>query len=209
MQATPSPSRFLRPDELESLGLARLGRDVLIDREVRLLRPEGIEIGDRTRIDMGVVISAGEAGVRIGCNVHLGTNSLIFGSGGRVEIGDFSGFSSQVACYTATDDYLGDYLFGPTVPDCYRNVQTGSVVLEPCVLIGVGCVLLPGITLGEGSVCGAHTVLTKDVARGEVVVGHPARRISRRNVPALRALRRSYLESIGEQTLANAIEVEG
>ena len=209
MQVSPSTSRFLRPDELQSLGLARVGRDVLIDRDVRFLRPETIEIGDRSRIDMGVVISGGDAGVQIGCNVHLGTNSLIFGSGGRVVIGDFSGFSSQVACYASTDDYLGDYLFGPTVPDRYRNVQSGSVILEPCVLIGVGCVLLPGITLGEGVVCGAHTVVTKDIASGDVVVGHPARRISRRNVAALRALRRSYLESIGEHSLASEIEIEG
>ncbi|MEZ6065747.1 MAG: hypothetical protein R3B90_08585 [Planctomycetaceae bacterium] len=143
------------------------------------------------------LVSAGDAGVELGINVHLAAYSMIFGGGGRVRVGPFVNLSSQVRCYTVSDDFRGDVLAGPTVPEEYRNVQRGDVTLESCVLVGSGCLLLPGIILGEGSVVGAHTIVSKDVAAGAVVRGNPVREVGRRNVEVLRGLTRRYLESIG------------
>lgn len=41
--------------------------------------------------------------------------------------------------------------------------------------IGAGCVILPGLTIGEGSMIGAGSVVTKDVPAGELWIGNPAR----------------------------------
>ncbi|OGF16951.1 MAG: hypothetical protein A2W00_10970 [Candidatus Eisenbacteria bacterium RBG_16_71_46] len=49
------------------------------------------------------------------------------------------------------------------------------VILERGCYLGAGCLLLPGITVGERSVVGAGSVVTRDVPRGKVVVGIPAR----------------------------------
>lgn len=41
--------------------------------------------------------------------------------------------------------------------------------------IGAGCVILPGLTIGEGAMIGAGSVVTKDVPAGELWMGNPAR----------------------------------
>ena len=41
--------------------------------------------------------------------------------------------------------------------------------------IGAGCVILPGLTIGEGSMIGAGSVVTKDVPAGELWIGNPAK----------------------------------
>ena len=49
------------------------------------------------------------------------------------------------------------------------------VVLEDNVWIGFDAVVLPGVTIGEGSVVGAKSVVTHDVPSYTVVAGNPAR----------------------------------
>lgn len=193
------PNRFWDRERLATQGFKCVGKHVQIDQDAIFINPQFIEIGDRTRIDMGVLISAGPKGVRLGCNVHLGTNSLLFGGRGRIEIHSFGGVSSQVRIYTVTDNYLGDSLSGPTVPDEFKDMNEGNVILEKNVMIGSGSLLLPSVRMHEGSVCCAHTVVTHDVPECIVIAGHPARRILKRNLDILRQKRREYLHSIGEE----------
>ena len=54
-----------------------------------------------------------------------------------------------------------------------------SITVQRGASIGGGAVLLPGIIVGEGSHIGAGAVVTKSVAPGAVVVGNPAREISK------------------------------
>ncbi|MBN1304191.1 MAG: 2,3,4,5-tetrahydropyridine-2,6-dicarboxylate N-acetyltransferase, partial [Anaerolineales bacterium] len=49
--------------------------------------------------------------------------------------------------------------------------------------IGTGSVILPGITIGEGAVVGANSVVTKNVEPYTVVGGVPAHFIKRVDVP--------------------------
>jgi galactoside O-acetyltransferase len=197
-----SADRFLSRQAVEEIGLRSIGRDVLIDREAAFLSPEFIDLGDRVRIDRGVLISAGPEGVSVGYNSHIAAGVLVYGGGGRVTIGPLCNLSSVTRCYTVSDDFTGDYLAGATLPERFRNVARGDVTLAPCVLVGSGALLLPGVSLGEGSVVCAHTVVSHDVAAGAVMVGHPARQIAQRNVAALRGLWREYLESIGDSRAA-------
>jgi maltose O-acetyltransferase len=43
------------------------------------------------------------------------------------------------------------------------------------VWIGGGAIILPGVTLGDGAVIGAGSVVTRDVGADQIVVGNPAR----------------------------------
>lgn len=45
------------------------------------------------------------------------------------------------------------------------------------VWIGSGAIILPGITIGDGSIIGAGSVVTKDVAENTIVAGVPAIKI--------------------------------
>ena len=49
------------------------------------------------------------------------------------------------------------------------------VVLKRGCYLGAGCILLPGVTVGERAVVGAGAVVTRDVPPGKVVVGEPAK----------------------------------
>lgn len=43
------------------------------------------------------------------------------------------------------------------------------------VAIGMGCIIMPGVTIGEGAVIGAGSVVTKDIPAWTVAVGNPAK----------------------------------
>lgn len=61
-----------------------------------------------------------------------------------------------------------------------RTLITKSIHIEKNVWLGTGVTVLPGVTIGENSIVGAASVVTRDVAPNSVVVGSPARKI--RNV---------------------------
>ena len=168
-------------------GFHRAGRDVLIDEDVRILRPDLLSVGSHIRVDAGVIIS-GSHPVVLGDHVHLSAGSKIFASGGPVEIQDFAGLSVDVKLFTASDDYTGGWMTNPTVPERFRSVTVGPVLLEEHALVGAGSVLLPGTTLRFGSAVGALSLVAGEVASGVVVLGSPARPVGRRDTERLRRL---------------------
>ena len=54
-------------------------------------------------------------------------------------------------------------------------------MIEDYVFIGTRALILPGVTLGRGSVVGAGSVVTRDVGQLSIVAGSPARQIGERN----------------------------
>jgi len=65
----------------------------------------------------------------------------------------------------------------------YVNSHRGSITIESDAWIGTGAVILPNVTIGEGAVVGANSVVTKSVARYTVVGGVPAHFIKNVDVP--------------------------
>jgi maltose O-acetyltransferase len=53
--------------------------------------------------------------------------------------------------------------------------EAAPIVLGNDVWIGMGAIILPGVTIGDGAIVGAGAVVTSDVAPGTVVRGVPAR----------------------------------
>jgi len=67
--------------------------------------------------------------------------------------------------------------------DSWRNV-VAPVHIGRAAFIGIGAILLPGVTVGERAVVAAGAVVTKDVEAGTIVGGSPARLIRRVEVGA-------------------------
>lgn len=162
-------------EELQSFGFRSLGQHVRIHRSAVLAGCEHISIGDYSRIDCFSLLSAGESGIDIGTCVHVAAGCYLFGGGGRILMEDFSGLSSRVSLYTATDDYSGGAMTNPTVPDEFRNVTCGDVTLRKHAIVGASCVVLPGVELKQGAAIGALTCVRKDVEEFSIEVGNPRR----------------------------------
>lgn len=123
-------------------------------------------------IDEGCRISAPITGVRTQ-NVWFGKNVIIMPgclmmSAGGINIGDDTQIAANVQLISNNHD-LED-----------RNVITCKPInIGKRVWIGAGATILPGVTIGDNSVVGAGSVVTKDVPPDTVVAGNPARFIKK------------------------------
>ena len=107
------------------------------------------------------------------------------GSGGLV-IGNNIAIGPDVTILTSSHRYADEEWipFGP-------EVDRKTVHIEDHAWIGCRVVILPGVTVGEGAVVAAGSVVTKDVASCAVVAGNPAAVIKQRDVETFRRLRDS------------------
>lgn len=127
------------------------------------------------------------------------------GPDGRLEIGD-AVFVNQGTCvYAECSVRIGDRVdigdmvriydtnFHPTRPGAQTRVA--PVVIEDDVWLASGAVVLPGVTIGRGSVVGAGAVVTESVPPGSLVAGPAARTVSTFEVPDGFERRRGFRRS--------------
>lgn len=169
---------YYSADELHALGV-QCGERVRISKKASLYGIERMRFGSDVRIDDFCVLSAGEGGIVIGNHIHIAVYSALIGRG-KIIIGDFANISSRVSIYSSSDDYSGEYMTNPTVPEQYTGVIHADVVIGAHVIIGSGSVILPGVVLGEGCVIGALSLVRHDCDEFEIYVGVPAVRKSAR-----------------------------
>lgn len=166
-------------DELRMLGLAKVGKNVLISKKASLYNFRFISIGDHVRIDDFCILSAGEGGIEIDNYVHIAPFCSLIGMG-KIKMQDFSGLSSRVSIYSSNDDYTGQFLTNPTVPAQYTGVSHADVVLGKHVIIGSGSVILPGSLIEEGAAIGSLSLVTKNCRAFGIYSGVPAKFIKER-----------------------------
>jgi maltose O-acetyltransferase len=113
-----------------------------------------------------------------GYNIHLGDDVFVnfdctFLDVVAIVIGDRTQIGPAVQIYAADH---------PRDPQVRRSgLEFGRpVTIGTDVWIGGGAILLPGITVRDGAVIGAGSVVTKDVARGAIVAGNPARAVTKK-----------------------------
>lgn len=168
-------------------------RSRLIDRRIRYFNFP-IIIKGRKFIDFGNSLTAGYY-----CRFEVFPNNndtkkrLIFGDNiqlndfvhisavEHVEIGDGCLFASHIYI---SDNTHGRYMGGendssPLVPPEYREYITAPVKIGKNVWIGEGVIVLPGVTIGDGCVIGAHSVVNKSIEPYCIAVGTPAKVIKR------------------------------
>jgi acetyltransferase-like isoleucine patch superfamily enzyme len=191
-------TRFLCRDELEAMGFRDLGAHVLVDQLAVVINPGWVSLADHCRIDAFSLISAGQEGVAIGRYVHLGAGCQIFGGGGCVVLEDFSCLSARATAYTCSvsgSPECRDLMLNPTVPQTYRSLKQGAVVLRKHSGVGCGSVVLPGVEMGFGSAAGALTLVRKSIPEGVVVCGNPPQVVLRRNREKLERLEEEFFAS--------------
>jgi galactoside O-acetyltransferase len=183
---------FYTEEELLEIGFAFIGNGVKLSRKTSVYNPNKISIGDYSRIDDFCVLAAGDGGIEIGAYVHVAINVSLLGKG-KITISDFAGISSRTAIYSSNDDYSGEYLTNPTIDSKFTNVTNAPVYIGKHAIIGSGCVILPGVNIGEGASIGALSLINKDCKAFKIYVGIPAKAIKNRSRKFLK-LEKQFLE---------------
>lgn len=171
-------SRFAEGDgELDSLMRRAIWRAVARD------------FGNRVRIGSGVGFKHLET-FEIGDGVFIGAHAYIQGRfDGTTKIGNHVWIGPQ-AYFDARDLVLEDYVgWGPGAkvlgsahtglpvdrPIIETDLEIKPVRVEAWADVGTNATVLPGVTIGKGSIVGAGAVVTRDVPPFAIVAGVPAK----------------------------------
>jgi len=167
------------------------GFDILVSTSANFYGDdEIITIGQGSRIDDFVVISGR---VSIGLDVHIGPHCSLHGGPAGITIGNGAAIAAGSRIYAISDDYTSTGLFGPEMADDLKAPNTSQrVAIGDHCIIGAGCVVLPGTTVGNHSAIGALSMVVGTIQPGRVMVGAPLREVRRRDLPALQALAETY-----------------
>ncbi|MEO5972378.1 MAG: acyltransferase [Sphingomicrobium sp.] len=167
-------------EELRKFGFGGVGENVQIARNCTIVGLANIFIGNNVRIDSYTVVVATTGRLFLGNHIHIGGHCHLLAAD-DLNFGDFSGISQGVRIYTANDDYTGKGFIGPMVPSEWRRLTKAPVSIGRYGGVGSGSVLLPGSVLGEGTVVGAQSLVTKPLAPWGVYFGAPVKRIKNRS----------------------------
>ncbi|MBR1617243.1 acyltransferase [bacterium] len=162
---------FYTEDELKKLNLKSYGKNVLISKKCSIYSPETLEIASNVRIDDFCIISGN---IKIGNYVHIGAFCALYGKFG-IQIGNFCGISPRSSLFSATDDFSGDYMISPMVPEELVRVHGGKITMENYSQIGANSTVMPDITLKEGAVSGACSFINKNLEEWTINKGIPVR----------------------------------
>lgn len=143
----------------------KIGKDVVIRDFVNLY---GCEIGDETKIGAFVEI---QKGVRVGKKCKISSHTFIC-EGVNIDDEVFIGHNVT---------FINDLYPQSTTQDGrLKTAEDWNCVptfIKKRASIGSSVTLLCGITVGENSIVGAGSVVTKDVAPYAVVAGNPAKEL--------------------------------
>lgn len=173
--------------------LRSVGSDVYVSGRVDITRPEIVSLGNHVAIDSGFFISTQ---AEIGDHIHIAPHvAVIGGARGLLRMGHFSNLSVGCRVICCSDDFLGEGLItAPGIPDQYRDkTRIGPVVLEKFANVGANVVIMPGVTLREGSVVGAGALVTESTEPWTIYIGSPAKAYKAR--PSAKML--SYAKELG------------
>jgi len=171
---------FISESELPEIGFKSFGTNVSISSKASIYNPHLIEIGNNVRIDDFVILSPTSKGIKIGNYVHIGCYSSLIGRG-LITINDYSGTSGRVCIYSSNDDYSGNFMMGPTLPEEFTNITIGDVTIGKHVPIGAGSIILPNVVIEDGAVIGALSLVRKNVRSFTINQGNPLRALGKRN----------------------------
>jgi maltose O-acetyltransferase len=128
-------------------------------------RPLFVTCGQNVNVEPGAHIGRG---VSIGSNSGIGVRALV---DHKTRIGSNVMMGPEVMIYTR--NHCTSRLDVPMIQQGFRAVA--PVDIEDNVWIGARVIILPGVTIGSGSVLGAGSVISRDVPPNAIVVGNPGR----------------------------------
>ena len=113
-------------------------------------------------------------------------DNFVCNFGSNISIGDNCYFNHGVTILDSFEVEIGNNVFlapnvvisavtHPLVAEKRRELIIKKVTIEDDVWIGTGAVILPGVRIGDNSVIGAGSIVTKDIPSDVVAVGNPCK----------------------------------
>lgn len=137
------------------------------EKRAALLREMFAEIGDGCYIEPPLHANWGGRHVHFGKNIYANFH-LTLVDDTDIYVGDYTMFGPNVTVATAGHPIL------PALREQVYQYNMPVFIGRNC-WIGAGAILLPGVHIGDGTVIGAGSVVTKDIPANVVAVGNPCR----------------------------------
>jgi len=146
----------------------KIGKDTMVGCSFIFESDQGeIKIGENTFINGGTSLISRER-IDIGSNVTIAWGCTIYDHNSHSL--DFQNRRNDITMQLKSYRAGISFIEGKN----WATVKAAEIVIKNDVWIGFGCTILKGVTLGEGSIIGAQSVVRKDVEPWTVVAGNPA-----------------------------------
>jgi len=194
----PGAAGLLSRSKLYPLFFRSIGKKVVFGRNVIIRHPHKISIGHRVIIDDNCVVDAkGEDndGIRIGDDVFIGRNTIMYTKNGNMRIGNNVSVSSNCQFVSSNDMTIGadtviggysyivsgggyDYsLSAPRFSHQDGFITSGPLTIGENCWLGARITVLDGVHIGDHCVLAAGAVVTESLSDKIVAGGVPARKI--------------------------------
>jgi acetyltransferase-like isoleucine patch superfamily enzyme len=158
-------SGAFRPEQLR-----RVGADCVFEPSVLIFHPENVALGHNVYVGhFSILKGYHNAQMQIGDETWIGQQCFLHSAGG-LTVGCRVGIGPGVKIITSMHEEAGRAL-----PILDAPIRFRAVTIEDHADLGVGAIVLPGVTVGRGAQVGAGAVVTHDVPPYSVVAGSPAR----------------------------------
>lgn len=149
---------------------ASCGNDCVFEPGVLVFHPEHIHLGENVYVGHQTILKGYYRNeMRIGDETWIG-QQCFFHSAGGLTIGARVGIGPGVRILTSNHEEAGR-----KTPILFSPLRFAAVTIEDDADLGVGAIVLPGVTIGRGAQIGAGAVVTSDIPAYAVAAGVPAR----------------------------------
>ena len=141
-----------------------------------------VEIGSRSCV-RGVLETQRNGGsIQVGKNCYIGDHTRIWAAdsiiiGNHVLIAHncniFDNDTHPINLYERRED--AENIIWKGIRNDYKTLRYAPIVIEDDAWIGCNCIIMKGVSIGEGAIVAAGSVVTKDVPTKTIVGGNPAR----------------------------------
>ncbi len=157
LQVTHRAELFIHKAKKEQI---QLGENILVDGTLEVYEKGSLTIGRHSFIGRSRIYCAHN--IEIGEYCLISDNVCIMDS-------NLHPLSAKLRKEIADTWAKGEF------PDVYSNIDGAPVIIGDHTWIGYGCAILKGVTIGEGAIVGAGSVVTSNVPPWTIVMGNPAR----------------------------------
>ena len=176
-------SYYTQKEMIKKFPFKKMGKNILISKYASIYDASEIQIGDNVRIDDFCILSGK---INIGIYVHVTPMCLIAGGTQGVYLDDYVTLAYGVKIFSQSDDYSGQSMCNSLIDREYKKEICNKVHLQKHVIVGANSVVMPGVTLKEGTAIGAMSLVLNDTKSWSIYVGNPVKKIKNRSKNILR-----------------------